>query len=178
MLKRLVLAVSVAALCLAFAPSAPAASGPTYGLSGAYDPPCTNPLNCDVFSTPYEWSGTANCIQHCAGVPASGTFTSELSGSGGFFRDSCVAKRATGSFSAVWSDATFTTVSLQAHSRDKLSYSVFGVTDPSSTFQPQDPYRGNYPFPVAGPQDPYKRNACAAGTVSSPTDPYRISFGS
>lgn len=174
--RTLVLCLSVAALGLVLAPQAPAASGPTYGLSGAYVPPCTG-VDCPP-TVDYTWSGTASCIRNCAGAPASGSFTSELSGSGGFFPRSCVSRKATGSFSAVWSDATFTTVSLSAHSRDKLSYHVWGITDPSSTFLPLDPYRGNWPFPASIPNDPHKRNACRAGTVSIPSDPYRISFGS
>jgi hypothetical protein len=168
--------LAAGALWGALAGSAQGASGPRYGLSGGYAPSCSTDVCFGGVDT-YDWSGTAECIANCEGVPQSGSFSIHLKGTVGRFPPSpCVSKRVTGTFTASWSDATFTTASLSGRSRDGNSYRLRGVTDASSTAYPSDPIRGSVAYPT-DPIKPNQRNACSAGTVSYPTDPMVAAFG-
>jgi hypothetical protein len=162
-LTLLVLAASTLVLALAV-PSAQAAPGTTYSLSAAYTTSCTGDVVC--ISSTYDWSGTATCSANCTGAPQSGTFTIHLAGSGPYFPPSpCISKRVTGSFSATWSDATFTTAQLSGRSRDGKSYLIAGTTDATSTAYPPQPMKGSLRFPP---------DSCSAGF---PPQPMFVTFG-
>jgi hypothetical protein len=168
--------VAVGVVALGLVGSAQAAGGPVYGLSASYATfPCAG-IDCPL-EPPYDWSGSAECVARCTGVPQGGSFVLELAGWGKRYPPSpCLTKRVKGTFSASWSDGSFTTASLTGRLRNGQAYSVKGIVDTTSTAYPTDPIKGS----ATWPSDPTtgQRNGCLDGTMSWPTDPIFVSFGS
>jgi hypothetical protein len=169
MFKFLVPVGLAAAAALALAPlTAQGSSGTSYSLTAtSYSESCVSSDFGCLGSFRYIWTGSAACATNCAGEPASGTFTIDLSGSGLLFPpDPCVVKDVSGSLqvshppSPVFPTPTFTTVSnLTGESRDGKSYALSGTVDASSTQFPSALMKGLVRFPP---------NPCASSTTSFP----------
>ena len=132
--SRIGLLALLASLVLALVALTPAGAAPAtghrYSLVAAYTFSGT-PGGTD-FSANH--AGTLGCIENCAEVPGSATFSLQL---GATTRaqpgDPCRLKRGFGQASIAWSDATSSTGSVNARARDRKVY-VFDGTVSSGRF--------------------------------------------